>query len=161
MKEINLTQGKTALVDDEDYEYLNQFKWYAQKHGRGFRVVRTASLKEGKNKKTLFMHKEILSYSGELDIDHIDCNSLNNQKNNLRLCTHLENCANVLGRNKQTKYKGITWAKKRKRWSVQIGHNKKRYWLGYFVNEIDAAKKYNEKAISFNSYYKLNKIENE
>ncbi len=83
MKTIQLTQGQVTLVDDIDYEYLNQWKWCAQRYPNGFRVVRTVPI-DGK-RKTLRMHTAVakrMGFDSKL-IDHKDQNPLNNQRSNL------------------------------------------------------------------------------
>lgn len=83
MKKIELSQGKFALVDDEDFEWLSQYKWYFHK-GYARRSYRFA--KTGKQR-GVFMHRDILKLSKKYHTDHIDGNGLNNQRSNLRACT--------------------------------------------------------------------------
>lgn len=92
MKEIKLTQGKVVLVDDEDYEYLNQFKWYALKNHRTYYAQRV--IQNNYIKRTLKMHRVIMDTPCGLEVDHIDGDGLNNQKCNLRNCTFAENRKN-------------------------------------------------------------------
>lgn len=156
MKEIQLTQGKVALVDDEDYERVNQFKWYAQKHGNGtFRAVRNETLRSRKDAretglpihKTILMHRFILNVPDSMDIDHVNHNTLDNQKDNLRICTHSQNTMNqLLQGGTSSKYKGVCWNKQRKKWIVYIKCEGKRTNLGYFTDELEATKAYNAKA---------------
>jgi hypothetical protein len=89
MKEIKLTQGQVALVDDEDFEKINQFKWFAAKKGKTFYATRNITV-NGKRKSAL-MHWYIMDGKS---IDHIDRNGCNNCRNNLRFCTHQENQMN-------------------------------------------------------------------
>ena len=84
-KEIQLTQGKVAIVDDDDFERLSTRKWYAAKnHGTFY----------AQSGKCVMMHRIIMNAPQEREVDHIDRNGLNNQKNNLRLCTAAENRKN-------------------------------------------------------------------
>ena len=142
MKEIKLTQDKIALVDDEDFEYLNQFKWYAVNYKNNFYSCRT--LRQSKIK----MHREIMKTQLENNIgkiiDHIDGNGLNNQKYNLRTCTNAENCRNRHSVNNSSGYLGVS--KRSKKWKAQISVNKKVICLGTFEDKKDAAKAYNEAA---------------
>lgn len=156
MKEIQLTQGKIALVDDSNFDGLNQFKWYAAKLGRTFYAVRSVRV-DGKQK-SVRMHCEILG--GSL-IDHIDHDGLNNQKSNLRFCTASENCMNKRKReNCVSIYKGICFHKQHKKWLAHIKINRKDNHLGYFSSEIEAAKAYNAKAIElFGEFANLNKFD--
>jgi hypothetical protein len=82
-----------------------------------------------------------------LIVDHIDHNGLNNAKNNLRLCTIAQNAFNVVSiKGGSSRHKGISWEKKRKKWRAAIQYDNKKYALGYFENEIAAAKAYDKKA---------------
>lgn len=98
MKLIPLTQGKFAQVDDEDYDYLMQWKWYTKKGRNTFYAVRSifTRTKEGKkSSKRVYMHRDLLNIQdSNILVDHIDCNGLNNQSNNIRECTMKQNQAN-------------------------------------------------------------------
>jgi hypothetical protein len=98
MKKIKLTLGKSALVDNEDFDYLNKSKWHASKIGNTFYAFRNHKVS---------MHRTILNDPIGMQIDHIDHNGLNNQKSNLRICTPSENACNKVGSGK-TKYKGVS-----------------------------------------------------
>ena len=144
MKEIQLSQGQVALVDDDDFEGLNQFRWYAHKTGNIFYARRNVTV-DGKQKGQL-MHCEIMNGKG---IDHIDHCGTNNQKSNLRFCTQSENCMNTRKReNASSIYKGVTFNKRAGKWLALIMINGKNVYLGRFETEVDAAKAYNQKAIS-------------
>jgi len=153
MKEIQLSQGRVckntgkyvALVDDEDFDSLNSFLWYTQKHGNTFYAGRKITI-NGKLT-AQYMHGVILNGKG---IDHIDHNGLNNQKANLRLCTQRENQMNrSKSINKSSVYKGVYFYKRTGKWKAQIAINGKNIHLGYFASEVEAAKAYNDKAIAF------------
>ena len=106
VKEIILSQGKVTLVDDEDFEYLNQWNWAAQPRPNTFYACRNMKLNDGKYR-FLQMHRVILNPKQEVFIDHIDGNGLNNQKSNLRLCTSRQNTQNKSNINKTSKYPGV------------------------------------------------------
>ena len=143
MKEIQLTQGKVALVDDEEFEKLNQFKWCAKKDGNTFYAIR--GIRIGSKTQTIQMHNFIMNGKG---VDHIDHNGLNNQKSNLRFCTQSENMMNrSKGGNCTSIYKGVSFHKRDKIWRAKIHINGKDIHLGNFISEIEAAKAYNNKAI--------------
>ena len=91
MKEIVLGRGKSvALVDDEDYEWLSQWKWYDSTNG----PARYEKVLGKTNPKQILMHRIIMNTPSHLEVDHWDHNRFNNQKSNLRNCTHKENCQN-------------------------------------------------------------------
>lgn len=159
-KEIQLTQGKVAIVDDDMYEYLNQWKWHVNKQGNTYYVIR--------NKCTLLkkrvyesMHRLIMKPDKGFVIDHLDGNGLNNQRNNLRICTVSQNSMN---RNKTVKnksgFKGVIWWERNSTWKAEIRHNKKKIYLGYYKNIIDAARAYNEAALKYHGEFaNLNNID--
>ena len=158
MKEIQLTQGKVALVDDEDYEWLNVFKWHASRGNNTF-YARRHIVVNGKWKKQNMQADVMGEQNLGIMIDHIDGNGLNNQSSNLRSCTAQENQMNrrKSDRNFSSMYKGVSWFKRTKRWMAYIKINQKRYYLGYFDIEEDAAKAYDVSAIErFGEFAKLN-----
>jgi hypothetical protein len=91
IKTINLTQGYTAIVDDEDFDRVNQFKWHIVNHTYGrFAASRGPSKLTSNKRKLIVMHKFIWN-NGNDKIVHNDGNRLNNQKNNFHICTKKEN----------------------------------------------------------------------
>lgn len=140
-----------AFVDDEDFEKVNQYEWYANKNKHTF-YARTLI-----NGKAIQMHNFIMNGK---PIDHIDHDGLNNQKSNLRMATYSQNNMNKIPKvNGSSKFKGVTWYKEGNKWLAHIGINKKQINLGYFVSEIEAAQAYNNKARElFGEFAYLNKI---
>lgn len=148
MKQIELTQRKVALVDDADYEWLNQFKWFAQQHRNTWYAGRH-SHQIGSKKVNVKMHREILGLApGAKGLsDHRDGNGLNNQRSNLRVCTAAENSQNRRPKkHTSSKFKGVSWDKGERKWVAYIQHQKKMMTLGYFKNEAEAARTYDKKA---------------
>lgn len=146
-KKIPLTQGKFAIVDDEDYERLSVHKWHLQKCGRTYYAMRRVRVPGKKSPIAICMHREILGVLPGLFVDHIDGDGLNNQKSNLRICTHRCNTANQRkSKNKSSIFKGVTWHKATKKWASQIKKDYHLFHLGLFNNEVEAAKAYDEKA---------------
>jgi len=158
MKKIELRgdrgRGNFVLVDDEDYGKLNKFKWCYGLNGYATRS--TYNLKTKKRGHEM-MHRVI---SGQKYIDHIDGNKLNNQKSNLRPASFSENNFNLPKRKgTSSKYKGVYWYKAYKMWSVMLQKHRKRYFVGYFRDEDEAGKAYNEKAKElFGEFARLNNI---
>lgn len=146
MKEIELTQGKVALVNDEDFKRVNQFKWCANYIGEYWYAVRNIRKPNGKYI-TQLMHRVIMACPKGLETDHRNHNGVDNRKCNLRICTHGENQRNRQPLQKCTsKYKGVYWHKASKKWCGRIKINKKSIHLGLYTNEITAALAYNVKA---------------
>jgi len=137
MKEIPLTQGKFAQVDDEDFERLNQFKWFARKSRGTYYAGRNSAYVDGK-RKTINMHTVILGVKKDLQGDHRDGNGLNNRRDNLRHVTRRQNNQNRKNQIKTSEYPGVSWEKRRRIWVSKIGINGKYKHLGYFVSEISA-----------------------
>lgn len=138
MREIKLTRGKVALVDDEDYEELNQYKWYALKQGNRFYAKRHIRNHQ------ISMHHQVFGKPPlGFVTDHIDDNGLNNQKDNLRFVTNRENLQykNI---NKSSFYPGVYWEKRNMKWRARIRIDKYRKHLGYFTNEEEAAQAYRD-----------------
>ncbi len=144
MKQIPLTKGQFALIENEDYEELTKHKWYAaENHYGGFRAVREAA------NRTIYMHREILDigYGDKLQVDHINHNTLDNRRVNLRLCNNRDNSRNRKSqKNSSSKYKGVTWCKRTRKWATQIKLREGNRFLGYFNSEIKAALAYDAKA---------------
>jgi hypothetical protein len=156
MKEIKLTHDKVALVDDEDYDNLMQYKWRCVKQKTCYYV--TAHPKVDGKFITLIMHRFIMNAAKGTMIDHSDCNGLNNQKSNLRFASYAENGRNRRP-NKKHKYKGVTKSKNNT-YIASLCYNGKRIKLGTFNTPEYAAMAYNEGALKyFGEFARLNIIE--
>ena len=149
MKEIPLTRGRVALVDDEDYDYLMQWKWYTNKTLQGkFYAARSLWNLITKKIKNVCMHRVIIDAKKGEEVDHKDGNGLNNQRGNLRLCTRAQNNANSkLQKNSTSGYKGATFDRHAQKWQAHIMYNRRHLFLGYYGTSEEAARAYDKKAI--------------
>ena len=161
MREIELSQGQVAIVDDKDYNKLNQYKWYAsyQPSIESYYAARNTPMKNGK-RKMIYMHRIIMNAPSNMQTDHTNHDTLDNRKQNLRICTHRQNGMNRT-QHKNTflsKYKGV-YLQEGKYWHAYITVNQKRAYLGLFKSEINAAKAYNKAARGhFGNFALLNNI---
>ncbi len=160
MKKIKLTQNQFALVDNEDYEKVNQYKWHIgyNKKSRTFYALRSQYNKKEKRDITIRMHRFIVNAKKGEMVDHKKHNGLDNRKSNLRIVNNSQNQMNKRRhKNSTSKYKGVYRFNKNK-WRALIACNKIKHHIGLFINEIEAAKAYNKKAIElFGEYAYLNK----
>jgi hypothetical protein len=146
-RRIPLTRGKYAIVDPEDYERLSRHKWHTNSGRNTSYAVRTA-FKDGKRIHTK-MHRVVMNAPGHLLVDHINHSGLDNRKANLRTATCAQNNVNRASyktKNSPSKYKGVYWSKRDKKWQVQICYNYKIRTIGQFDNEIEAAREYDKAA---------------
>ena len=142
-REIDLTQGKKAIVDDEDYEWLSQWKWYYAHTGY---AVRNSPRVLGKHY-MIFMHREIMHTPQGMDTDHIDGNGLNNLRINLRVCSHSRNLQNKgVSINNVSGFKGVSWCQANKKWRARIKASGKEKYIGYFDVAESAALAYDKAA---------------
>ncbi len=142
MKLIRLTQDRFTEVDDDDFGWISQYRWH---YADGY-AVRTSSAVLGKRAK-IYMHREILQLFGDMEVDHVDSDGLNNQRKNLRICSAAENQYHRRKQiNNTSGYKGVSWHRLRCRWQAQIKANGKKVHLGYFNVIRDAAFAYDDAA---------------
>ena len=148
---IPLTKGLFAVVDAADYDWLSQYKWTAQMSGGKVYAVRNHK------GKAILMHREIMQPPDDMVVDHIDGSGLHNCRRNMRVCTRQQNLCNTRPRGGRSQYKGVRWETRRNKWVAEITCKGKRYYLGYFDDEIEAAKAYDRKARElFGPFARLN-----
>lgn len=149
-KELPITQGMLAIVDDGDYDTLAQFSWQANfaKNGRCYAECSLPRI--NKYRPSTSMHRMIMQEPDGLYVDHIDNNGLNNTRTNLRICTNGQNNMNAYKiRNGTSKYKGVSWCKKSQIWRAFVCINGKSKNLGNFKSEIEAAYAYDKAAMEY------------
>lgn len=138
---ILLSQGKYAIVDDSDYQFLNQWKW-SLSSGYAVRIVKA---------KGIHMHRLVNKTPDHMETDHVDGDKLNNRKINLRSVTLRQNAWNrpsCVG--SSSRFKGVFWIKRRNKWGAKIVYMGKQIWLGQFKCEVEAAVKYD---VAANNYF--------
>lgn len=148
MKKIKLTQGKYTIVDDDDFEHLSFFKWCVHSSKKGVHKYAYRSQKIKGKRFSVMMHRQILNVIGNVKVDHINHNTLDNRKKNLRICSDSQNNMNQLpqGRKKQSKYKGVGFHKKAQKWRAYIKKSGKQTHIGYYETQLECAIAYNEAA---------------
>jgi len=169
MKQIPLSAGYIALVDDEDFERAAQFNWSAlpQRSPQTKEVTtvyaqRHVTLSDGRRGGER-LHRFILEISDpKVVVDHRDGDGLNNQRSNLRVCNNTQNMMNLVRiRPHSSRFKGVYWNKALQKWHSRISIHGHRVHLGFFDSEEDAALRYNDAAVAnFGEFARLNVLEN-
>lgn len=148
MKRIPLGKtGKYTLVDDTDFDWLNQFTWFLTA-GRANRNVWPIDNDEPTSMSRLIMG---CKRGDGILVDHKDGNRLNNQRYNLRRATVAQNCQNSKKRSKKSVYKGVR--AKKKRWEARITCNGKAIRIGTYPTEIEAAYAYDKAALEYHGEF--------
>jgi hypothetical protein len=149
--EIQLSQGKTCLIDTYDYDLVKMHRWYYAKLKKSNTGYVVASVQNNDKRITLQMHRLIMSVTNDkykcLDIDHINREGTDNRRSNLRICTRSQNQMNkIKNRNNTTGYKGVYFKKDRNKFIASIRFNKKNIHIGYYYTPKAAAAAYDVKA---------------
>ncbi len=139
MKEIQLTKGKVALVDDADYDILMMRSWC---YSDGYAWSKISGRKES-------MHRYLLGLPKGTDVDHINHNGCDNQRHNIRSATRSQNTThtNYVRKNKTSRFRGVSWDKSRNRWVAHITVDRRTRFLGRFNKEGEAARAYDVAAV--------------
>ena len=155
MKEILLTKGQVAIVDDDDFERLKGHKWFAAwcPHTESFYAQRNIPASRHRQR-TIIMHREIMSASDGEEVDHRNHDTLDNRRSNLRVCTKQQNMLNRgIQRNNTSGFKGVKRHSQCRRWVATVQLNHKRKYLGLFRSPIDAAKAYDDAVLSLHGEF--------
>jgi hypothetical protein len=129
---------KFALVDDEDFDKFNKYKWHSTK--KGYALHTDTSVKPKKN---ILMHRLIMNCRKGLEVDHIYHNTLDNRKQNLRITTRIQNHQNtIIHKINKSGYKGVTKHKHSGKWESRIKYQGKKLHIGLFTNPRHAALAY-------------------
>ena len=142
MREIPLTRGLVALVDDADYEMLSRFRWFSQPKEYTAYALRNETANGRQTTKR--MHRMIMLPGPEQHVDHINGDGLDNRRSNLRLCTHGQNMRNGRPRSgARSQFKGVDWDKQHRKWRARVTRDSgQRLHVGFFDTESEAANAY-------------------
>lgn len=135
-KKIPLPNGKFAIVDDEDYERVSAFNWHTARKSNGHSDYAVSNVK---------MHRLIMDAPKGFMVDHINHDTLDNRKANLRLCTNAQNQQNTHSRGGSSRYRGVSFIKRRQRWHGQFMYEGRSYFCGSWATEEEAARAVDKK----------------
>jgi hypothetical protein len=150
--EIQLTQGKTALVEAADAERVLQYKWHACCRATTWYA---ATSKERRKGRVVYLHRFILGARPHEHVDHINGNGLDNRRENLRICTNAENRRNMRLQRGVSQFKGVARDLRQpgRPWVAYINYDGRKINLGAYESEVDAARAYNAAAIKYHGQF--------
>ncbi len=162
MKEIKLTQGKVALVDDEDYERVSALKWQARKTRSARNYYAYHAWKEEGRVRHISMHRLILAAPIGADVDHRDGDGLNNRRSNIRLCTPTQNEMNKKPSSRNTSgYKGVSHYNKGPKWMAKLKVGNRKIRRFGFTSAEEAARAYDALAIEHYGEFAMTNFQQE
>ncbi len=145
MKSMTIADGLSVRVDDEDFSRLRHRTWRLVRSKKGGSYVAAKTTERGRFR-LLYLHREVLDAPAGVPVDHINGDTLDNRKENLRLCsasTNQQNRHAVFG---ASRYKGVCWHKSCRKWQAAIKVEGRSIHLGLFADERDAALAYDQAA---------------
>lgn len=143
VRQIPLTRGLVALVDDADFDDLNAFRWHALTGNAAGKFYAARGIGDGRVE---LMHRRITGFPEGMVVDHLDGDPLNNVRSNLRVCTRWENAANRQKTHGSSRFKGVSWHKRGQAWQAAVRVHRKGHYVGWFKDEEDAARAYDAAA---------------
>lgn len=159
---IPLPGGWTAVIDEEDIAAISKYRWSATDGGGQYPYVTRSASRKG-IRKHIKLHRVLINAPAGLEVDHINGNSLDNRKVNLRICSHAQNLMNIHNKSMRgvSGYKGVARVTRSAKWRAYIKPNNKQKHLGIFSTPEAAARAYNVAAREyFGEYAQLNKLKN-
>ncbi len=156
-KMIQLSRDKVALVSDQDYEELLQWRWGF--HGKY--AHRVEWIKGGKGKmKHFYMHRQIMNTPTGFDTDHINGDKLDNRRENLRISSRSQNNANMSKLSNNTSgFRGVSWDRRAKKWQARLNKDSQLVYCARFDTKEAAARAYNQKSLELHGEFaKLNEV---
>lgn len=146
-KTMQLTKGYVTIVDDDDFDQLSQYRWKACKSKRSKVYAGRMMWLGGGKRKHILMHRLITNCPPHLQIDHINGDTLDNRKVNLRFATAQQNRWNTPGKaGSSSQYCGVVWNAACQKWQAHIRRGRKLHYLGLFTDEAEAARAYDRAA---------------
>ena len=136
-KKIPLGDGQFAIIDDEDFDLVNQYQWRGHKGGKNCDHVYAVT--------RLRMHRLIMNAPPGMVVDHINGDTLDNRKSNLRICSTAQNQQNGKARGGSSRFKGVSYNAQKKRWLGAFMANGKTYYVGCFIDEEECARAVDKK----------------
>jgi hypothetical protein len=152
MKQIRLKEAVYALVDDDDFDRVNQYRWYVGYKGYVLGLI---------GGKWIRLHRFIMQPSEGMVVDHINHDKFDNRRSNLRVCTTTQNSQNARKSTSRrtSRFKGVSRWEKRRKFRAMIQVDGKAITLGFFEKEEDAARAYNEAAAAhYGDFAHLNQL---
>lgn len=157
MAEIILTRGKVSVVDDADFGWLSQWKWTASRRSNGKSFAFHQTLRQGRWVSETMARKILgLEYGDPRWADHINHDTLDDRRENLRIVTPKQNRENQPSRGGSSRFVGVTWSEKRQRWCAQIQHNGRMINLGRYATEREAAEARDQYVVENATHHALN-----